>query len=70
LHQNFPNPFNPNTVISYELAIIGHVSINVYDVLGKNVATLIDKKQNAGNYELKFDGSNLPGGLYFNTLIL
>lgn len=68
LNQNYPNPFNPNTIISYELTVSGNISLEVFDVLGKNVATLINKRQNAGNYEIEFDGSNLPGGIYFYTL--
>lgn len=68
LHQNFPNPFNPTTNINYELRVTNYVSLNVYDVLGNEVAQLINEKQNAGNYEVEFDGSNLPGGVYFYTL--
>jgi len=68
LHQNFPNPFNPKTKINYELRVTNYVSLKVYDILGNEVALLIDKKQNAGNHSVEFDGSNLSGGVYFYTL--
>ncbi|MEO5948736.1 MAG: fibronectin type III domain-containing protein [Chitinophagaceae bacterium] len=65
LYTNYPNPFNPETVISYRLAIISDVSLKVYDPAGKEIATLINEKQNAGSYSVKFDGSNLPSGIYY-----
>jgi len=69
LSQNYPNPFNPSTVISYELAVSGLVSLKVYDVLGNEVKTLIDKKQNSGKYEVTFNGNNIHSGVYFYKLI-
>ncbi|MFZ1320594.1 MAG: T9SS type A sorting domain-containing protein [Ignavibacteria bacterium] len=68
LYQNYPNPFNPRTVINYELRITGNVKLKVYDVLGNEVAVLVNEKQNAGNYSVNFDGSNFSSGVYFYKL--
>ncbi len=68
LHQNFPNPFNPKTVIGYQLPVTGNVTLKVYDVLGKEVATLVDELRNAGSYEIEFNGSNYASGIYFYQL--
>jgi len=68
LDQNYPNPFNPNTVISYRLAISSFAKLNVYDVLGNEVELLVNQKQTVGVYEVDFDGSNLPSGIYFYKL--
>ncbi len=68
LLQNFPNPFNPGTVISYELRITSRAELKVYDVLGNVVAELVNEKQNAGSYSVEFNGSNLPSGIYFYSL--
>lgn len=69
LFQNYPNPFNPNTVISYELQVASYINIKVYDILGNEVKSLINKKMNSGNYKVEFDGNSLPSGIYFYTLI-
>jgi hypothetical protein len=73
LYQNFPNPFNPTTNIKYEILINkegkGVVSLKIFDVLGKEIATLVNEKQSPGIYEMKFDGLNLPSGIYFYSLI-
>lgn len=69
LYQNFPNPFNPKTVISYQLAVSSFVSLKIYDILGNEVSPLVNKKQNAGFYKVEFDGSHLSSGLYFYKLV-
>lgn len=68
LDQNFPNPFNPSTVISYRLATAGHVTLKVYDVLGREVRSLVNENEIAGNHVISFDGSILPSGVYFYHL--
>jgi hypothetical protein len=68
LMQNHPNPFNPATSIRYQVAAPGHVSLKVYDMLGKEVATLVNGMQDAGAKIAKLDASQLPSGIYFYTL--
>ncbi|MDQ3021510.1 MAG: T9SS type A sorting domain-containing protein [Bacteroidota bacterium] len=68
LSQNYPNPFNPNTIISYQLAANSIASLKIYDVLGNEVSTLVNEKQNAGYYAIDFNGSNLSSGVYFYKL--
>lgn len=68
LAQNFPNPFNPLTTISYSVSDPGFVSLKVYDILGREVKTLVDKSQVRGEYKVKFDAKNLSSGLYFYRL--
>jgi len=73
LSQNYPNPFNPSTIIKYTIPLnekreTKNVKLVVYDVQGEEKATLVNKKQNSGNYQVEFDGSNLPSGVYFYRL--
>jgi len=65
LKQNYPNPFNPVTNISYTLPMDGFVTLKVYDIIGKEVATLLNENKKAGSYEAIFDGSSLASGVYF-----
>jgi len=65
LLQNYPNPFNPATTIAYTLPENGHVRLSVFDVLGREVARLVDGARPAGNHQLSFDAGALPTGLYF-----
>lgn len=69
LSQNYPNPFNPSTSISYELSANSYVSLKVYDVLGREVRTLVNERQSAGTHAVKFDGSGLSSGVYFYRLV-
>jgi len=74
LSQNYPNPFNPSTVISWQLAVGSHVSLKVYDVLGNEVATLVNEEKPAGKYHVSFNAlsttNNQPiaSGIYFYKL--
>jgi len=61
---NFPNPFNPSTVIRYQIVKAGHVTLKVYDTLGKEVANLVDKEQSSGRYSVNFNASSLSSGIY------
>ncbi len=65
LNQNYPNPFNPTTSISYQLSESGKVNMKVYDMLGKEVSTLVDENQIEGFYKVNFDASSLSSGIYF-----
>jgi hypothetical protein len=65
LFQNYPNPFNPSTIINYRLKNASHVSIKVYDPLGKVVAILVNDMRNAGLHKAEFKESELPSGIYF-----
>lgn len=68
LSQNYPNPFNPTTVISYQIPVSSIVNLKIFDVLGREVARLINKEQEAGSYTVQFDATNLSSGLYFYQL--
>jgi len=68
LEQNYPNPFNPSTAISYQLPVAGNVSLKVFDMLGKEVATLVNARQEAGAYTVNFNANNLSSGVYFYRL--
>ena len=64
LDQNYPNPFNPSTKILYSIKEEGLVTLKIYDILGKEIATLVNENKPAGNYEAEFNASQLPSGLY------
>jgi hypothetical protein len=76
LYQNYPNPFNPSTTIKYAIPSVktGHtpslqnVTLKIYDILGREIATLVSKKQKPGNYEVVFNAANLTSGVYFFSL--
>lgn len=68
LNQNYPNPFNPSTKISYTLGERSNVTLKVFDVLGREVASLVNTTQEAGKHEVNFDAQNLSSGLYIYTL--
>ncbi len=68
LFQNYPNPFNPTTKIKYSIPKTGYVTIKVYDILGKEVTTLVNEEKTAGKYIVNFNGDNLASGIYFYQL--
>ena len=68
LKQNYPNPFNPTTKISWQSSVGSQQTLKVFDVLGNEIATLVDEYKPAGNYDVDFDASNLSSGVYFYTL--
>ncbi len=68
LHQNYPNPFNPVTKILYSIPNQSMVTLKVYDILGKEVATLVNEEKPTGSYKVEFDGSNLTSGIYLYKL--
>lgn len=65
LYQNYPNPFNPSTTISFDLPNSEFVSLTIYDVLGKQVTTLVNEFKNAGRYDIRFEANRLSSGMYF-----
>ena len=68
LTQNFPNPFNPSTTIRYSVPVASKVTVKVFDILGKEVASLVNEMKQAGNYEVMFNASQLSSGIYFYKL--
>jgi len=68
LFQNYPNPFNPITKIKYKIPELSFITLKVYDVLGSEVATLVNEEKLIGSYEFVFDGSKLSSGIYFYGL--
>jgi hypothetical protein len=65
LSQNYPNPFNPSTKIEFRIADFGFVSLKIYDILGNEVATLVNEEKSAGTYEVEFNARGLSSGVYF-----
>ena len=68
LEQNYPNPFNPATTIRYQLPNAGYVKLKVYDILGREVETLVNEAKVAGSYSAIFDGEKLASGVYITRL--
>jgi len=68
LQQNYPNPFNPVTSIKYQVAKQSQVELNIYNLLGQKVVTLVSEEQSAGIHKYEWDASNLPGGIYIYRL--
>lgn len=68
LSQNFPNPFNPVTMINYKIQIPCKVVLKVYDVMGREIRTMVDGFQSAGQYSVSFNAVNLPSGIYIYKL--
>jgi hypothetical protein len=68
LHQNYPNPFNPITMINYQLPVSSEVNLSIYNVLGQKITTLVDKMQTPGTYEVQWDASGYPSGVYYYQL--
>jgi hypothetical protein len=68
LHEAFPNPFNPTTELRFDLPKAGRTTLRIYDMLGREVATLLDEHRAAGSYTVSFDAANMPSGLYFARL--
>ena len=68
MEQNYPNPFNPATIIKYEIPAETHVSLKVYDILGNEVANLVDETKSVGSYSAMFDAADLAGGVYIYRL--
>ncbi|MBK8551197.1 MAG: T9SS type A sorting domain-containing protein [Ignavibacteria bacterium] len=69
LYQNYPNPFNPKTKIKFEIPNLSNVKLTIFDMLGKEIKTLIDMSLHAGVYDSEWDGSNFPSGIYFYRLL-
>ena len=68
LEQNYPNPFNPATTIQYQIPKLLHVTLKIYDILGRELATVVNEEQTIGKYEVEFNGSNYVSGIYFYQL--
>lgn len=68
LFQNYPNPFNPSTAIKYSIPTESFVNVKVYNLIGQEVAELVNQQQQVGNYEISFEANNLPSGIYFYSI--
>jgi len=69
LNQNYPNPFNPSTKIDFQISMKEHVTLKIYDMLGREIATLVDEQKPAGKYSIRFDAGTLADGVYFYRII-
>ncbi|MBM2840095.1 MAG: Cytochrome [Bacteroidetes bacterium] len=69
LHQNYPNPFNPTTRIEYDLPLAGHVELAIFDLVGREVVTLIDEMEQPGYKVISFGSGHLASGVYFYRLV-
>ncbi|MDP1676756.1 MAG: T9SS type A sorting domain-containing protein, partial [Bacteroidota bacterium] len=65
----FPNPFNPKTIISYQIPVNSYVTLKIFNVIGDEVATLVNEQKDAGTYSVQFDARQLSSGIYFYKLI-
>jgi hypothetical protein len=70
LYQNYPNPFNPSTTIKFQIEKLADVKLNVYDITGKLISTIVENKNRAGVYEINFNGSKYSSGIYFYSLFI
>jgi len=70
LFQDYPNPFNPDSKIKYQISKLSNVKLKVYDITGREVTTLVNQQQNAGTYELDFNGSDFSSGIYLYSLFV
>ncbi len=68
LYQNYPNPFNPSTTIKYEIKELTDVELKVFDILGREIITLVNEQKSPGSFEIEFNASGLPSGIYFYRL--
>jgi hypothetical protein len=68
LEQNYPNPFNPSTSFEFRVSSFGFVSLKVFDILGREIARLVNEMRPAGVYTVRWDASSLPSGVYFARL--
>jgi hypothetical protein len=68
LYQNYPNPFNPSTTIRFDIPVRSAVRVDIYNILGQKVATVVDRELRAGRHEIEFDGSGFASGIYFYRL--
>jgi len=69
LYQNYPNPFNPATEIAFSLSVKVRATLRIYDMLGREIATLIDEEKNPGRYSIRWDAGRYASGVYFYRLI-
>jgi hypothetical protein len=68
LHQNYPNPFNPATVIAFDVPATVHVTLSIFDLLGREVAMLVDGVENVGRHEVRWNATDFAGGVYYCRL--